>query len=150
MFKYKKLGKFTYHVITDRSKIKPFLLKWIGGEWEIDRKEFPDQPWTIEWLNLLPRYNFKLKKAELETIQPRQDLMNYKTDSYSFIEELNERADEMEESILQGSSIGPLLVKKKEMELMDGYTRYSILKKYQQKKTYVYLCSTDKDLSTEF
>ncbi len=139
MFRYKKLGKFTYHVITDKSKLKQFLLKWIGGEWEIDHKEFPDQQWTIEWLNLLPQYNFKLKKVDLETIQPRQDLMNYKTDSYNFKEELKVRAYEMEESILQGSSLGPLLVKKENMELMDGYTRYTILKKYQQKTTYVYL-----------
>jgi len=144
MFRYKKLGKFTYHVITDKSKLKSFLLKWIGGEWEIDHKEFPDQSWTIEWLNLLPQYNFKLKKVDLETIQPRQDLMNYKTDSYSFIEELNVRADEMEESILQGSSLGPLLVKKENMELMDGYTRYTILNKYQQKRVYVYLSSIEK------
>ena len=144
MFRYKNLGKFTYHVITDKSKLKPFLLKWIGGEWEIDRKEFPDQPWTFEWLNLLPHYNFKLKKVDLEIIQPRQDLMNYKTGSYSFIEELNVRADEMEESILQGSSLAPLLVKKENMELMDGYTRYTILKKYHQKWVYVYLGSIEK------
>ena len=144
MFRYKKLGKFTYHVITDKSKLKSFLLKWIGGEWEIDHKEFPDQSWTIEWLNLLPQYNFKLKKVDLETIQPRQDLMNYKKESYSFIEELKVRADEMEESILQGSSLGPLLVKKENMELMDGYTRYTILNKYQQKRVYVYLSSIEK------
>ena len=144
MFRYKKLGKFTYHVITDRSKLKPFLLKWIGGEWEIDHKEFPDQLWTIEWLNLLPQFNFRLKKINLETIQLRQDLMNYETDTYNFVEKLKVRADEMEESILQGSSLGPLLVKKENMELMDGYTRYTILKKHQQKRTYVYLGSIEK------
>ena len=53
-------------------------------------------------------------------------------------------ADEMEESILQGSSLGPLLVKKENMELMDGYTRYTILKKHKQKRTYVYLGSIEK------
>ena len=144
MFRYKKLGNFTYHVITGKSKLKPFLLKWIGGERDIDHKEFPEQPWTIEWLNLLSQYNFDLKKVDLETIQLRQDLMNYKADSYNFIEELKVRADEMEESILQGSSLGPLLVKEENMELMDGYARYTILKKHQQKRIYVYLGSIEK------
>ena len=93
---------------------------------------------------MLPQFEFKVKKVELEKIHPRQDLMIYKSDSYDFKEHLKVRADEMEESLLQGSSLGPLIVKKENMELMDGYTRYSILKKYEQKKTYVYLGSLKK------
>lgn len=143
IFRYKRLGKFTYHIIIDKNQIKPFLLKWISGEWKIDLEEFPDQKWTTEWLNLLPQFIFKLKKVELEKIHPRQDLMDYKSDSYNFREHLKVRVDEMEESLLQGSSLGPLLVKKENMELMDGYTRYSILKKHEQKKTYVYLGSLE-------
>ncbi len=46
----------------------------------------------------------------------------------------------MEESVLQGSSIGPLIIKSDGFELMDGYTRYTILKKYQQKQVYAYVC----------
>ncbi|MHA2281042.1 MAG: hypothetical protein ACXAC5_09330 [Promethearchaeota archaeon] len=65
--------------------------------------------------------------------------MKYKTDEYNFLEELNSRVEEMEESVLQGSSIGPLLINNDGMELMDGYTRYMILKKNLQKKTYAYL-----------
>ena len=61
MFEYKKLGKFTYHIIRKKNKIKPFLLKWIGKEWEIDHEEFPDQQWTIEWLNLLAIMDFNLE-----------------------------------------------------------------------------------------
>ncbi len=144
MFKYKKRGKFTYHVIGKKYKIKPFLLKWIEKEWQMDHKEFPDQQWTIEWLNLLPDMKFKLLVVDLDKINLRQDLMNYKTDSYNFLEELNLRVEEMEESLLQGSSIGPLIVNNENMELMDGYTRYMILKKNQQKRTYAYIGSIEK------
>ena len=134
MFKYKKLGKFTYHIIGKKNQIKPFLLKWIEKEWQIDYKDFPDQQWTIEWLDLLPNMKFKLLVVDLDKINLRQDLMNYKTYSYNFLEELNLRVEEMEESLLQGISIGPLIVNNENMELMDGYTRYMILKKFQQKK----------------
>jgi len=48
MFRYKKLGKFTFHVIVNKNKIKPYLLEWIGKEWERDHEEFPDQQWTLE------------------------------------------------------------------------------------------------------
>ena len=144
MFKYKKLGKFTYHIIGKKNQIKPFLLQWIEKEWQIDHKEFPDQPWTIEWLNLLPNMEFKLIVVDLEKINLHLDLMNYKTDSYIFLEELNLRVEEMEEYLLQGSSIGPLIVNNENMELMDGYTRYMILKKNQQKRTYAFVGCIEK------
>ncbi|KKN30911.1 hypothetical protein LCGC14_0829350 [marine sediment metagenome] len=139
MFSYKNLGNFTYHIIKDKDKIKLVLLKWLGKEWKLDHEEFPDQTWTIEWLKLLPEMNYMLMTLDLEKINLREDLMKYKTDNYNFLEELNLRADEMEESVLQGSSIGPLIIKNNGFELMDGYTRYMILKKHQQKKVYAYV-----------
>ena len=114
-------------------------MKWLGKEWQRDREEFPDQPWTIKWLKLLHKMNYKLMIIDLEKINLRDDLMKYKTEDYNFLEELNVRADEMEESVLQGSSIGPLIIKNEGFELMDGYTHYMILKKHQQKKAYAYV-----------
>ena len=35
-FEYRKLGDFTYHVISDPTEIKSYLLKWILREWESD------------------------------------------------------------------------------------------------------------------
>jgi len=139
MFRYKKLGKFTYHIIRNKNQIKLFLLNWIGQEWLQDNVEFPDQQWTIDWSDLLPEMEFKLLIVELNKINLREDLMNYQTVGYNFLEELNNRVAEMEESVLQGSSIGPLLIKNEGFELMDGYTRYHILMKHQQKKTYAYI-----------
>ena len=139
MFIYKKLGKFTYNVIEDESAIKPFLLKWIGKEWEADHAEFPDQLWTLEWMQSLPVMTFKVEIVEFEKIIPRKDLMEYQTGSYNFIEELNRRASEREESMLRGISIEPLLVRGDNMELMDGYTRYMVLRKHQQGEVYAYV-----------
>ena len=43
------------------------------------------------------------------------------------------------ESLLRGVSIAPLLVNRRDFELMDGYTRYMVLKKYEQTEVYAYV-----------
>jgi hypothetical protein len=60
-----------------------------------------------------------------------------------FQSRLKERADEREESILRGTSIEPLLVNRNGFELMDGYTRYTVLKRYSQEEVYAYLGRID-------
>lgn len=139
MFSYKKLGKFTYHIIRNTEEIKSFLLNWIVKEWQQDHEEFPDQRWTIEWLDLLPELKFKLSIVNIDDINLREDLLNYNSNNYNFLETLDNRGEEMEQSILQGSSIGPLIIRNEGFELMDGHTRYMILKKHQQDKTYAYV-----------
>ena len=41
--------------------------------------------------------------------------------------------------MLRGVSIEPLLVNRNGFELMDGYTRYTVLKRYEQEEVYAYL-----------
>ena len=65
--------------------------------------------------------------------------MEWKTSDYDFASELAERADEREESMLRGVSQEPLLVREPDLELMDGYTRYTVLRRHSQTMTYVYL-----------
>jgi hypothetical protein len=52
---------------------------------------------------------------------------------------LQERADEREESVLRGISIEPLLINRNGFQLMDGYTRYTVLKRYAQKEVYAFV-----------
>jgi hypothetical protein len=86
-------------------------------------------------MEALPTMEFTLEVIPLETICPNADLMSVE----KFQTSLKERADEREESILRGISIEPLLVNRNGFELMDGYTRYTVLKRYKQQKVYVYL-----------
>jgi hypothetical protein len=138
-FEYRKLGDFTYNILADSSDIKPFLMHWLTWEWSIDHQESPEQIWTVEWLELLPQMSFTLEVLALNDIQPRPDLMNYKTESESFVEDLQARAEEREVSMLRGVSIEPIVVNQSGFELMDGYTRYTVLKQYQQKEVYAYV-----------
>jgi hypothetical protein len=134
-FEYRKLGDFTYHVLTDPNQIKSYVMKWIMREWEFDHNEAPDEHWTVAWMQALPNMEFSLEVIRLEEICPNTDLMSVE----DFQKSLKERADEREESILRGISIEPLLVNRRGFELMDGYTRYTVLNRYQQQETYVYL-----------
>ena len=134
-FEYRKLGDFTYHIITDANDIKNHLMKWIMREWEFDHNEAPHEHWTVAWMTVLPKMDFTLEIMRLEDVHPNADLMSVE----QFQVELKERADEREEAILRGVSIEPLLINHNGLELMDGYTRYTVLKRYQQKEVYAYV-----------
>ena len=134
-FEYHKLGSFTYNVLSDPVDIKAYLMKWIMHEWEIDHNEAPNEHWTIAWMDILPKMDFTLEVIPLEEIHPNKDLMSVA----EFQTSLKERANEREESMLRGVSIEPLLVNRNSLELMDGYTRYTVLKRYNQKEAYTYV-----------
>ena len=88
-------------------------------------------------MEALPNMEFALEVIRLNDICPNSNLMSVE----DFQASLKERADEREESILRGISIEPLLVNRDGFELMDGYTRYTVLKRYQQKEVFAYLGS---------
>jgi hypothetical protein len=133
-FEYRKLGNFTYHILSDPGEIKSYLMKWIMREWEFDHHEAPEEHWTVSWMNTLPQMEFTLQTVQLDDIRPYADLMSVE----DFQRSLKERADEREEAMLRGLSIEPLLVNQNGFELMDGYPRYTVLKRYGQKEVYAY------------
>ena len=134
-FEYRKLGDFTYHVISDPTEIKAYLMKWIMREWEFGHNAAPEEHWTVKWMTALPQLEFSLEIINLADICPNADLMSV----VDFQRSLQERADEREEATLRGVSIEPLLVNRDGFELMDGYTRYTVLKRYNQKEVYTYV-----------
>ena len=137
-FEYRKVGDFTYHVLTDPDHIRAHVMIWIMREWEHDHKEAPDEHWTVEWMNALPSMKFSLEVIDPGEIHPHPDLMAVE----KFMIALQERAAEQEESILRGISIEPLLVNRDGLQLMDGYTRYMVLKKYKQTEVLAYVGTT--------
>jgi hypothetical protein len=134
-FEYRKRGDFTYHIISDPNDIRDHLMKWIMREWEIDHNEAAHEHWTVEWMKVLPAMDFQLEIVRLEDVRPNRDLFGVA----QFHVELKERADERDEAVQRGVSIEPLLINRAGFELMDGYTRYTVLNRYQQKETYAYV-----------
>jgi hypothetical protein len=134
-FDYTKLGDFTYHLLSDPILIKRHLTKWMLLEWEHDHNEAPEEHWTVEWMRVFPALEFTLEILPLEDIRPHPGLWSLQ----KFQAELRERADEREGSVLRGVSIEPLVVHDKGLQLMDGYTRYVVLKRYNQPRVYAYV-----------
>lgn len=64
---------------------------------------------------------------------------NILADSGDIAKELQARAEEREESMLRGVWIEPVIVNQSGLELMDGYTRYTVLKKHRQTEVYAYV-----------
>lgn len=134
-FDYRKLGNFTYHVLADPAEIQAYLMKWILREWESDHAAAPDEHWTVAWMNVLPKMEFALEIISLEQVCPNADLMQEE----DFRVSLEQRAEEREEAMLRGVSIEPLLINRDGFELMDGYTRYTVLKRHEQQEVYAYV-----------
>jgi hypothetical protein len=134
-FEYRRIGDFTYHILSDPKEIKAYLMKWILREWESDHIQAPGEHWTVAWMDTLPRLEFALRVIRLGDICPNTDLMSVE----EFQTSLKERADEREEAMLRGVSIEPLLVNGQGFELMDGYTRYTVLSRYEQEEVYAYV-----------
>jgi hypothetical protein len=140
-FTYERLGTFTYNVVREPSAATEYLRFWLCREWEADHAEAPAEPWTVEWLAMLPRLVFRLAELDLARVHPRPDLMARGTGKNSFLSELRVRAAERQESLLRGVSVEPLVVLERNGELMDGYTRYWLMREQGQPRVYAYLGS---------
>ncbi len=138
-FRYTGLGAFTFHVLSEPRAIRRLLLKCIMAEWAHDHAVGPDEPWTVEWMERLPRMQFALHRVAVSAIRPRPDLMAYERPGYSFVAELDARVEEREQALQRGCSMEPLLIDASNMELMDGYVRYTLLCRHRQRLAYAYL-----------
>lgn len=140
-FAYERLGTFTYNVVRDPSAATAYLRFWLKREWETDHEEAPTEPWTVEWLALLPSLGFRLAELDLAAVHPRPDLMAHGTGTASFASALRVRVAERRKSLLRGVSLEPLVVREGTGELMDGYTRYWLLREQGETRIYAYLAS---------
>src|SRR5215213_5090897 len=50
-----------WNTITNPNDIKTHLMKWSMREWELDHSQASHEHWTVEWMNVLPKMDFKLE-----------------------------------------------------------------------------------------
>lgn len=135
------LGGVVYRVFESPEAANIYLERTLKEEWDQDHAEFPDQPWTVEWLKRLETATFELKEVSLGDIYPREDLMNHETDAYSFKEELASRVEEAGNLLENENGIEPLIVFNGSNELVDGYMRFTLLEKSGVRSVLVYILS---------
>lgn len=138
----RRLERITYWVIDDPELIYDFINTEIRKEWETDAKSEHRDPEADPWLRALSRRRWSLEIVDIARIRLDPDIMNYVDPErgYVFSRSLAERSRELRESMkLGGVVISPLIVRGEDIQLIDGYCRYTTLKAMNVARVYSYV-----------
>jgi hypothetical protein len=137
----RRLDGITYWAIENSEGIYDFINLEIRKEWTEDARSEHRNPDDDEWLRALSQRRWSLEIIETDRIKLNPNITNYVDSSsgYVFLESLDRRRRELEREIRRfGVVIWPLIVKKENLELVDGYCRHAVLKAMSVKRIYVY------------
>jgi hypothetical protein len=140
----RRLEGISYWVIEDPDAIGDYIDKEIRKEWEYDVKFTPNDPATGAWLATLSKRNWRLELLKTSEVSLDQEMMNY-VDSktgYNFAQRLRRRRQELRKGLqLWGRVIWPIIVRREDMQVLDGYCRFTALKELGVQTIYAYLGS---------
>lgn len=138
----RRLDGISYWVIEDDDAIYNLINTEIRKEWETDaRSEYRD-PEDDPWLKTLRKRKWCLEVMPLARIRLNPDIMSYVDPrrGYVFSESLERRSSELRQSIeLGGVVLSPLIVRREDYQLVDGYCRHATLTAMGVTKTYAYV-----------
>jgi hypothetical protein len=132
----------TYWVIEDADGIYDYVNTEVRKEWEGDARFERRDPKDDSWLQNLSRRKWSLEIVEIARIKLNPEIMNYVDPErgHVFTRSLEKRSKELQESIKMGGLvIWPLIARKEDMQLADGYCRYTTLRAMNVSKTYAYV-----------
>ncbi len=138
----RRLEGITYWVIEDSEGIHDFINNEIRKEWETDAMFENRKPSEDLWLQTLSKRKWNLEIIDINQIELNPRILNFVDGErgYNFKEELTKRSDELQTSIREYCTvIWPLIVRKEDFQLMDGYCRYNALKMMNVKRVYAYV-----------
>lgn len=139
----RRLDGISYWVIEDPDGIRDFINTEIRKEWGFDVRSLPgDDPAAGAWLQDLPNRRWKLEIVEISKVLLDEHMMRF-VDSktgYNFPEHLAKRRKELRYAIENyGIVIWPIIVRKEDMQVLDGYCRYTTLKEMNVPRVYAYV-----------
>jgi len=137
-----RLDGITYWVIEDPDLIYDFINTEIRREWESDAKFERRDPQRDPWLKTLSKRKWTLEITQLSQIKLNPAIMNYADPkrSYNFQKGLAKRSLELQQSIKEYYLIiWPLITRKEDSTLVDGYCRHAALKALNTPRTYTYV-----------
>ena len=138
----RRLEGITYWVIDNSEAIFDFINTEVRGEWEADAKSEHLDPRDDLWLKTLSRRKWHLEIMGISQIKLNPEIMDYVDPdrNYVFSKSLDKRSSELRQSIkLGGLALPPLVVRKEDNQLVDGYCRYNTLKSMNVTRTYAYV-----------
>jgi len=131
-------------VIESPEAISDFINNEIRREWEADAKSEGRDPKDDPWLKTLSKRRWALKTVRMDQINLDPRIMNYRDakSGYVFVDSLAKRSHELRVEISRFASvIWPVIVKKENLMLVDGYCRYATLKALNISRIYAYVGS---------
>ena len=139
MITLRRLDGVTYWVIEDPNEIHEFIDTQIRKEWTQDAKDEGRDPRDDAWLQALPQRKWCLEILELGAIKPNPYEFIPET-GYNFEERLAKRSQQLREAVeTYGSVIWPVVIRGEEMQLVDGYCRFTMLKAMNVPRIYAYV-----------
>jgi len=138
----RRLDGITYWVIKNSDGIYDFVNGEIRKEWEADATFEGRDPKQDLWLRTLSKRRWSLDITEISQIKLNPDIMNYEDNKrgYNFSEDLVIRSDELKRSIERYALvIWPVILRKEDLMLVDGYCRYTALKAMNIRRIYTYV-----------
>lgn len=140
----RRLSGITYWVIEDPDGVHDYINTEVRKEWEVDAESEGRDPREDQWLKALSKRKWSLEIVKTDEVRLNPKIMNY-VDSkrgYVFSESLAKRSDELQQCIETYSLvIWPLIIRKEDWILVDGYCRYAALKAMNVRKIYAYVGS---------
>ena len=138
----RRLEGITYWVIENPGGIYDFINTEIRKEWEADARSGGREPKNDPWLQTLSERKWSLEITEISRIKLNPAIMNYVNQKrgYIFSESLAKRSSELKREITEfGVVIWPVIVRKEDWMLVDGYCRYIVLKAINVRRIYAYV-----------
>jgi len=138
----RRLEGISYWVIEDSEAIYDFINTEIRTEWEIDARNQNQASEDNQWLGTLSNQRWQLDVMKLTQIKLNPEILNYvdQKTNYVFSKSLQRRSSELQQSIeRRGVVLSPLIVKREDYQLLDGYCSYTTLNAMTIPKTYAYI-----------
>jgi hypothetical protein len=129
-------------VIDEPDAIYDFVNSVVRREWETNVRSEHRDPKDDPWLTTLARRKWHLETMEITQVKLNPDIMNYVDleRSYVFPESLEKRSAELRQAMdLGGVVLSPLIIRKEDNQLVDGYCRYTTLKAMSVTRAYIYI-----------
>jgi hypothetical protein len=138
----RRLEGISYWVIENLNAIHDFINTEIRKEWEADARSEHRKPEDDPWLENLRKRKWHLGVISVAQIKLNADIMNHvdPKSGYVFSKSLEMRSLELRQSIeLGGVVLSPLIVRREDYQLVDGYCRHATLSAMSVLKTYAYI-----------
>ena len=132
----RRIEGVTYWVIEDSSQIRRFLNTNIRHEWEKDAETDGIDPSLDPWLRDLPKLKWSLQTIAMASVRLDPSLIRRE----EFVERLKERSKQLRRGIeLYDQFIWPIIIRREDSTLKDGYCRYTTLRSMGIKRTLAYV-----------